>query len=196
MNSDILPKKNSNDERNFKSDEEIKSHFLIRLKERYQISLSNEEYNDIHNSLGFSKSKILEDNPIHWAKISSNTSAFIIKIKGKYILTIYSNRRGRFITALPWESYDDETRLVPKTLKKLNLKELAIERYNEILSICAKEYVDLGNSKKNWYHYKRNCTYPHILMLEYKGVLTMKNIYSQVLKELKTNNYNTELFTI
>jgi hypothetical protein len=187
MDSDIkiLSKKNSKDERNFKSDEEIKAHFVERLNERYNILLSDEDYNDLHHPKGFTKSKLIEGQVINWAKISSNTSAIIIKVKGKFILAIYSKRRGRFITALPWESYDDETRLVPKIFKKLNIKEFAIQRYNEILSICAKEYVDLGSETKNWHHFQ-TCTYPHLLMAEYKGRLTVGSIYNKVLKELIT----------
>lgn len=184
QDDNILSKKHSDDERNFKSNEELKEHFISRLKERYDISLSDDEYNDIHTPLGFPNSKVLEGNAIHWIKISSNNSAFIIKIKGKFVFTIYSRRRGRFITALPWESYNDETRFVPKILKKLNLKELAIEKYNEILSLCAKEFVDLGSSKENWYHYKNKCLYSTLLMLEYNGKLTMGNIYNQVVREI------------
>lgn len=179
----ILKKKKSSDERNFKSDDEIKAHFLLRLKERYDIILSDKEYNNLHHSGGFSKSTILT-NMTPWLKISSNYSSFIITIKEKYVLVIYSKHRGRFITALPWESYDDHTRLVPKVFKKTGLKELATERYEKILSICAKEYVDLGNSKDNWYHYQNNCTYPSLLMTEYLGRLTMGHIYAQVTKEL------------
>lgn len=182
----ILSKKNSNDERNFKTDYEIKNHFLLRLKERYNIVLSDEEYNDIHHHKGFSFSKTIEHPITNWVKISSNTSVIILKLKGKFILSIYSKRRGRFITALPWESYDDASRLVPKILKKSNLKELAIQKYNEILSICAKEYVDLGNKKKNWYYYQK-CTYPNLLMAEYKGMLTVGNIYKKVLEILNEN---------
>lgn len=185
MNSDIkiLSKKNSNDERNFKTDEEIKTHFLLRLKERYNIALSDEEYNDIHHYKGFGFSKIIEQPIINWVKISANTSVIIFKLKGKFILAIYSKRRGRFITALPWESYDDSSRLVPNVFKKSNLKEFAIQKYNEILSICAKEYVDLGSDTQNWHHFQ-TCTYPHLLMAEYKGRLTVGSIYNKVLKEI------------
>lgn len=185
MSSDIkiLSKKNSNDERNFKTDNEIKTHFLLRLKERYNIELSDEEYNDIHHYKGFGFSKIIEQPIINWVKISANTSVIIFKLKGKFILSIYSKRRGRFITALPWNSYDDSSRLVPNVFKKSNLKEFAIQKYNEILSTCAKEYVDLGNKKTNW-HYYQNCTYPNLLMAEYKGSLTVGSIYKKVLEIL------------
>jgi hypothetical protein len=180
----ILRKKNNNDEKNFKSDEEIKFHFMLRLQERYDIFLTDDEYNELHNPLGFAKSQIIESHIIHWAKISSSTSAFIIKIKNKLVLTIYSNRRGRFITALPWESHCDETRLVPKSLKKLGLKDFAINQYNEILSICSKEFVDLGNPKDNWYYYEKNCTYPGLMWAEYKGGLTIGRIYDEVIKQI------------
>lgn len=188
MSSDIkiLSKKNSNDERNFKTDNEIKTHFLLRLKERYNIELSDEEYNDIHHYKGFGFSKIIEQPIINWVKISANTSVIIFKLKGKFILSIYSKRRGRFITALPWNSYDDSSRLVPNVFKKSNLKEFAIQKYNEILSTCAKEYVDLGNKKTNW-HYYQTCTYPNLLMAEYKGSLTVGSIYKKVLEILKEN---------
>lgn len=172
-------------ELNFKSDQEIKEHFILRLEERYDISLTDDEYNDIHHPKGFTNSKILT-NYIHWAKISSVKSAFIITLKNQLILTIYSNDRSKFITALPWHSYNDETRFVPAILKKLYLKGAAIEKYNQILSICAKEYVDLGNGKDNYHYYKNNCTYPGLLMTEYKGGLTVGRIYNQVIKELTT----------
>jgi hypothetical protein len=186
MNSgiNILSKKNSKDARNFKTDGELKFHFIERLNERYGILLTDEEYIDIHNPNGFTNSKTIEEKVILWAKISSNTSVYIIKLKGKLVLVIYSKRRGRFITALPWHSYDDETRFVPKILKKQNLKEFSIRRYNEILSICAKEYVDFGNITENW-HYYQKCTYPKLLMLEFKGYLTVGQIYEKILEEFK-----------
>jgi len=178
----LLNKKNSQSSKNFKTDDELKSHFILRLWERYQISLTDDEYDDIHHFKGFTKSGLIE-SVINWAKISSSKKFFIIKLKGKNVLALYSVRRGRFITALPWISYDDETRFVPKILKKQNLKEEAIEKYQEILSTCAKEYVDFGNSKENWYFYKK-CSYPKLLMLEYKGALTVGRIYEEVIKKL------------
>ena len=187
MNSEvvILSKNNINPEKNFKSDEDIKYHFLLRLKERYDISLTDEEYIDIHNSFGFASSKIIESHVINWAKLSSTKSAFLIQIKGKQVLAIYSSRRGRFYTALPWESHNDETRFVPVELKKIGLKDFAINQYNEILLICSKEYVDLGNSKDNWFYYKDNGTYPNLLWAEYKGGLTVGDIYKEVTKQIK-----------
>lgn len=174
----------------YKSDNEIKSHFTERLLKRYNILLTDAEYDELHNIKGFTESKILEERPVHWAKISANKSAFIIKIKGKYVFAIYSNFSHKFLTALPWESYQDESRMVPLRLKKLNLKDVAIEKYNEILSVCAKEYVDLGNQTLNFHHYKNNCTYPRLLMVEYKGKLTVGEIYREVVKELKEINEN------
>lgn len=183
MENLLLNKKNSQDSRNFRTDEELKSHFILRLGERYDIWLTDDDYNDIHHFKGFTHSNIIDGPIIIWAELSTFKKVFIVKIKGKNVLAIYSNRRGRFITALPWESYDDETRFVPRILKKLNLKEEAIERYRKILSICSKEYTDFGNSKENWYFYKK-CSYPKLLMAEYKGTLTVGYIYKEVIKEL------------
>lgn len=183
-NSKIITKKQSKNKKFFKSDEDLKTHFIERLNERYNIVLTDDEYVDIHNIDGFQNSKTIQDKVIPWAKISSKNSAYIIKLKGKLVLAIYSKRRGRFITALPWNSYNDETRFVPQSLKKLNLKEESIKKYNEILSICAKEYQDFGNVKNNW-HYYQKCTYSNLLMLEFKGYLTIGKIYEQVLEEFK-----------
>lgn len=182
--------KKNNNKMNFKSDKDIKVHFIERLKERYKISLSEEDYNDIHNPLGFTYSKLIQKS-IHWAKLSSNNSAFILQIQNKLVLAIYSKHRNKFITALPWESYNDETRFVPKFFRKKenDLKEYAIEKYNQILSICSKEYQDFGSQKANWHYYK-NCTYPNLLMSEYKGGLTVGRIYEQVLREFKENENN------
>ena len=69
----------------------------------------------------------------------------------------------------------------------MGAKEEAIERYRKILSICSKEYIDFGNSKENWYFYKK-CSYPKLLMAEYKGTLTVGSIYKEVIKELTNNN--------
>jgi hypothetical protein len=112
------------------------------------------------------------------------------------VLVIYFNKRGRFITALPWHSYDDETRFVPKALKRLNLKDEAIEKYREILNICSKEYIDLGNSKENWYFYNHKCTYPKLLMAEYKGTLTVGSIYREVERQLIKNKYDDLIETL
>jgi len=185
----LLNKKNSQDSRNFRTDEELKSHFILRLGERYDIWLTDDEYNNIHHFKGFTYSNLINEHII-WATLSAFKKVFIIKIKNKNVLVIYSNKRGRFITALPWECYDDETRFVPKVLKKLNLKEQAIERYRQILSICSKEYTDFGNSKENWYFYKK-CSYPKLLMAEYKGVLTVGRIYKEVTKELTKEKNKT-----
>jgi hypothetical protein len=50
--------------------------------------------------------------------------------------------------------------------------------------VCAKEYIDLGSKTNNWNYYKK-CTYPSLLMAEFKGKLTVGKIYEQVLREIK-----------
>lgn len=182
---EILSKKGSEDERNFKSNDELKEHFISRIKERYNIDLTNDEYIDIHNKKGLCSSNTIVGQPVVWAKINFSKTFFIITIKGKKVLALYSKKRGRFITALPWHSLYDETRFVPGILKKNGLKEEAIRKYNEILSICCKEYVDLGDQYQNFLYYQKNCKYPKLMMAEQKGTLTIKSIYDTVLNELE-----------
>lgn len=169
--------------KNFKTDEEIKNHFILRLQERYGISLSDEEYIELNHPKGLNKSKLITGVIIRWVILNGHRKVLILKIKDKMVLAIYCSRRSKFITALPWESHSNEERLIPGIFKKLNLREEALKKYNEIISICSKEYVDLGNARDNHIFYKK-CTYPHLLMSEYKGFLTVGAIFDMVEKEL------------
>jgi len=183
MELDELTDKKKPKYRFFKNDLEIKEHFISRLNERYGISLNEEEYTDLHHSRNLNKSKLVTGTIIQWVAITSHKKILILKIKSKLVLTVYCSRRNKFITALPWESHSDEERFMPRIFRRLNLKEEAIKKYNEIISICSKEYVDLGNARDNHIFYK-TCTYPKLLMAEYRGFLTIGAIYDKVSKEL------------
>ena len=62
--------------------DQLRSHFLYRLLERYHISLSEEEYDKISKDKNF----------IFLWKLGQNTSLVWVKMKGQYVLCIVSNK--------------------------------------------------------------------------------------------------------
>ena len=88
-----------------------------------------------------------------------------------------------FTTALPYENYYDPQRMVPKIFRKKNLVKEAVREYNRVLEICSREYQDLGDSRKNWEYYVK-CTYPKLMIDEYKNGLSVSLLYRQVITNM------------
>jgi hypothetical protein len=163
--------------------DERKEHFMKRLQERYGISITSEEYEDM--CLWVSPQKEMTDKCEFLLKISSNLRAFRLTINGQYVLVLYCRKNKAFTTALPFENYYEPERMVPKIFRKKNMVSEAVSEYNKILESCCSEYIDFGDKKKNWEHYSSNCTYPRLLMAEYGGKLDVRKIYWQVLRNME-----------
>jgi hypothetical protein len=114
INFNLIPKT--------KTYEESRDHFIIRLKERYDIELSNNEYDELINNF----IKIYSKNVHHMYKITYSRSLCCIKIKDAWVYCIWqkSHRescgfnvtKSCFKTAL--KITDDVTLPVPRPLKR------------------------------------------------------------------------------
>lgn len=163
--------------------EDRKQHFIVRLFERYGIALTGDEYENICTWLNTSNPS--RGSCKYLLKVSRNLRAYSVQIQGKNVLALYSKDLNMFTTALPAENYYEPARMVPKIFRKKKLVREAVEEYNKVLDTCCREYHDFGDDKKNWDYYSNNCAYPHLMLDECKNGLTVRNIYRQVLSNMK-----------
>jgi hypothetical protein len=163
--------------------DERKGHFIQRLLERYGIYINGDEYEEICTWVR--PEAMMSEKCEFLLKISSNLRAFRISIKGQSVLVLYCRKNKALTTALPLDNYYEPERMVPKIFRKKKLVEEAVSEYNKIVEVCCREYVDLGDKKKNWEHYSKKCTYPRLLMAEYNGILNVRKIYWQVLRNMR-----------
>jgi hypothetical protein len=163
--------------------DERKAHFMKRLQERYGISITGEEYEDM--CLWVRPENEMVEKCEFLLKISNNLRAFRLSVKRQDVLALYCRKNKALTTALPLENYYEPERMVPKIFRKKRMVAEAVEEYNKILETCCLEYVDLGDREKNWRHYSSNCTYPNLLMAECNGVLNVRKVYWQVLRNME-----------
>lgn len=81
-----------------------KTHFKTRLKERYGISFTRRDMNQI-------KRKMQDNNCEYIMRISISKTALLVEFKGKIIYIIYSKTSNTFITALPLSNFFDMFRM-------------------------------------------------------------------------------------
>ncbi len=70
---------------NIKPYEEIREHFILRLKERYDIVISEAEYDDILDE--FKRNKFIKIYSLSYSR-----KVVWVEIKGKYVLCIYNKK--------------------------------------------------------------------------------------------------------
>lgn len=93
-------------------------HFSERLKERYNISISETEYNDLN-------SKFTTKNYFkYYYRLSGNRKFGSIIIKEKEVFVIYDKELKRFVTCYFFKTFP-----LPKELKNL----LTIDEFNEYI---------------------------------------------------------------
>lgn len=165
--------------------DERKQHFIERLFERYGISITSDEYEDLctwvrPDSPNRNKCKYL-------LKISANLRAYFVEIQGQNVLCIYSKnvKLKIFTSAIPAENYYEPARMVPKIFRKKGLVKEAVEEYQKVLDICCRDYQDFGDDRKNYEYYSTNCEYPFLMIAEHKDGMTVRQVYRQVLKNMK-----------
>lgn len=169
-----------------KTDEDRMNHFISRLKERYDVDMSEKEYWDICDfiSCGPPSHKKHDKKYTFFCKLSSVKSICILKIKEEDVVVIYSSIHKMLITALPKSTISEIERLVPIFVKRKKMEKEFCDEYNNILNKCNAEYVDFGDKKKNWKHYEDKCAYPELLIKKYTNQLTVRNIIWQVMMNL------------
>lgn len=163
--------------------EQRKQHFIARLLERYAISISSEEYDDLCTWVRADSSNRVKCK--YLLKISRHLRAYSISLQGKNVLALYSKELNMFTTALPEDNYYDPERMVPKIFRKKKLVKEAVEEYNKVLETCCQQYQDFGDDRKNWEYYSGNCDYPKLMLEECKNGLTVRDIYRQVITNMK-----------
>ena len=163
--------------------EQRKQHFIARLLERYSISVSSEEYDNICTWVRAESPNRVRCK--YLLKISRHLRAYSIEIKGINVLALYSKDLNMFTTALPFDNYYEPERMVPKIFRKKKLVKEAVEEYEKVLNTCCLEYQDFGDDRKNWEYYSNNCEYPRLMLEERKNGLTVRDIYRQVIINMK-----------
>jgi hypothetical protein len=82
--------------------EDIREHYIIRLKERYGITITEAEYDDILD-------RFKRNDFIKMYSLSYNRKVVWVKVKGRYIFSIYNKkisnlREGALLTCLEFNS--------------------------------------------------------------------------------------------
>lgn len=81
--------------------ENEKNHTIKRLSERFNINISEEEYNRIRNAIRYINTKHYEDIEVSLIGAISTTKTFFkINYKGIEFKALYSNRRHTIVTVL------------------------------------------------------------------------------------------------
>jgi len=84
--------------------ENEKNHTIRRLSERFNINVSEEEYNRLRNAIKHINSKHYEDIEVSiLGAISTTKTFFKINYKGIRFTALYSNRRHTIVTVLTEE---------------------------------------------------------------------------------------------
>lgn len=131
---------------NFKSYEEIRSHFIKRLNERYSIVINDDEYDEIVDK---------KPGLIHFYSLSNKNRFISLNIKGKNVLCVYAKRSdwekndvyicARLFTCLSFGGYIP----IPKKLKEAGLDRNTFEsKLNDVIKkviIAADKYKEMGD---------------------------------------------------
>lgn len=163
--------------------DEKKQHFILRLSERYDVSISGNEYDDLCNWIDTTNQT--RGSCKYLLKVSRNLRAYSVVIQGQNVLALYSKDLNMFTTALPAENYYDPARMVPKIFRKKKMVEAGVAEYNKVLETCCREYIDLGDERKNWEYYSKKCAYPKLMFAEHKNGMTVRDVYRQVIYNMK-----------
>ena len=107
-----------------------RAHFIIRLKERYDIQLSEQEYDDIIER----QFKLNCPGKINLYALTGSTNLYYIKIKNRWVLCVYvGGRAKRLKTALDVNGYAP----VPITLRRIGLTSGVFElEVNKIIEMA------------------------------------------------------------
>lgn len=135
---------------NFKTYEEIRSHFIERLDERYSIKINNEEYDDIVDK---------KPGLIHFYPLNFNNRFISLSIKGQNVLCVYGRRSDwkkhdvytpqRLFTCLKVDGYIP----IPKKLRLAGFTHETFEKeLNSVIEkviVAADKYKEMGD--KNFF---------------------------------------------
>ena len=143
--------------------EEIQLHFIDRLKERYGIEMTMEEYNNIpfKDFRGFYKKS--------WTRVIG-----ILNFKGNRIWCLYNNEYSYFLTVYPPNVETDIYETIRMCFSK-NVRELAYRIYYEIKHEIENEIKNFESDKEAAIYFFNNCKFPNILIMLFKNK-PMKNI--------------------
>jgi len=134
-------------------------HFIERLKERYSIDFSIDEYNSLLNSKGREYKGMYTKN--------ANCTLGILKLEGKDVWTLYNNRFKLFLTALPPIIADDINEMIVACFPR-PVRHISHELYRIISNELNSERIDFDTDKDAAIYYFEKCNYPTLLIDKYK----------------------------
>lgn len=139
------------------------SHFTDRLKERYGIEISKEEYFELK------KTKNIRKNYKGYFKSSPQKSVGTIDINGTKVWCIYDSEHKLFVTVLPKETEQDIYQMIYSFFRG-KLKPIALEIYKQIEFEVNNTRYDFNSDKEAALHYygNGNCNFPSLCMDKYK----------------------------
>ncbi len=140
-----------------------RQHFIQRLFERYAITLTGEEYDELHSMPNRQKQRI-------WRGCFLNgysTSIGILKLKGMEVVCVYDSKNHVFRTALPIETAHSVESAILACFKKQQ-HAVAFLVYEKIKVELQNECKDFDNIKDAAMYYYENSNYPSLLISCFK----------------------------
>lgn len=145
-------------------------HFIERVKERYGIDMSLDEYYELLASGAYLG---------HYRK-SSQTSVGVVPFKGVDIWCMYSSKNKLFLTALP-AKVGTESRSMVEAVFSRSLRAMAMTIHDHIMNELKTERVDFDSCRDAALYYFSNTRFPRLLMYRFKfGNLPNRLICSEV----------------
>jgi hypothetical protein len=164
--------------------ERMREHFILRLKERYDISIVNEEYDELCKSALKSNNRVI-------CKIDCGKNFHIIPINEKPVLVLYSKDYHIFYTCYPMAEIFNPEYIIPSRYRyNQNKKELAIREFKKVMTVVELEHTDLAKEDYRQYkgpfnYYSTKCSYPVLNVLKHKDKLTIGAVWEQVKENLE-----------
>ena len=134
-------------------------HFAERIKERYSIDFSVEEYNSLLKPKGRKYKGMYTKN--------AHCTLGILKLKGRDVWTLYNNRFKLFLTVYPPVIADDINEMIVACFAR-PVRYVAYELYRMISNEINSERIDFDTDKDAAIYYFEKCNYSTLLIDKYK----------------------------
>lgn len=172
-----------------KTYEQHRAHFIDRLKLRYEIDISADEYDDLlknQHRKGFRG---------HIKKSGGKTFGEM-QIKGIRVVLLYNNETKSFDTCYPPTTTENIDELIRATVIS-PMRSLAKEMYLLIMDRVDFEYradfETIADAAKYYWH---NCTFPNILIAKYNfGEVNLIKVMRMMLR-LMYNDHRTLMIKV
>ncbi len=165
------------------SRETAPAHFIERVKERYGLDMTLEEYHALVNSKRY----------VGCFKKNDYNSIGVIKFKGIRIWCLYNNEYGLFTTALPPEVGTDSRAMATSCFAKA-IHNVAFQVHDLILEELERERKDFSSIKEAALYYYSHSKFPSLSIDKYKhGILPTWRISSEIRRILNGDHSHVKL---